>query len=252
MGLFLQKTNIIRDYLEDYVDHRAFWPQTIWKKYAKTGELGYFTQQKNLEVKARSLECLNELVTDALEHAPDCLSYLSKLGCTEIFRFCAIPQVMAIATLNYCYGNANVFTGVLKIRKGTSCKLILRTNTLDEVHDTFYQFAHGVTKKADSYRAKGVLDPSYSRTIKVCETIMKLTINGHKRQRQARQLPFVFSLVLCFAGITASAYFHVDSDVLKLPQNLVVLGIGAYTFSPCLIRQSSGLTDSKVLENKGN
>eukprot|EP00965_Chrysotila_dentata_P184705 6097014-Pleurochrysis_carterae.AAC.1 len=26
MGLFLQKTNIIRDYLEDYVDGRAFWP----------------------------------------------------------------------------------------------------------------------------------------------------------------------------------------------------------------------------------
>ena len=25
MGLFLQKTNIIRDYLEDYVDGRAFW-----------------------------------------------------------------------------------------------------------------------------------------------------------------------------------------------------------------------------------
>jgi len=32
MGLFLQKTNIIRDYLEDYVDHRAWWPQDVWKK----------------------------------------------------------------------------------------------------------------------------------------------------------------------------------------------------------------------------
>jgi len=32
MGLFLQKTNIIRDYLEDYVDGRAFWPQDVWKK----------------------------------------------------------------------------------------------------------------------------------------------------------------------------------------------------------------------------
>jgi phytoene/squalene synthetase len=33
MGLLLQKTNIIRDYLEDYVDGRAFWPQevrTLW------------------------------------------------------------------------------------------------------------------------------------------------------------------------------------------------------------------------------
>lgn len=42
MGLFLQKTNIIRDYLEDYVDGRAFWPQDVWKKHAKTGQLGEF------------------------------------------------------------------------------------------------------------------------------------------------------------------------------------------------------------------
>ena len=36
MGLFLQKTNIIRDYLEDYVDGRAFWPQEVSKCMAHT------------------------------------------------------------------------------------------------------------------------------------------------------------------------------------------------------------------------
>lgn len=40
MGLFLQKTNIVRDYLEDYVDGRAFWPQEAWKRFARTSELG--------------------------------------------------------------------------------------------------------------------------------------------------------------------------------------------------------------------
>lgn len=29
MGLFLQKTNIIRDYLEDQREGRAFWPQEV-------------------------------------------------------------------------------------------------------------------------------------------------------------------------------------------------------------------------------
>lgn len=29
MGLFLQKTNIIRDYLEDTQEGRAFWPQEV-------------------------------------------------------------------------------------------------------------------------------------------------------------------------------------------------------------------------------
>ena len=93
MGLFLQKTNIIRDYLEDYVDKRAFWPQTVWKKYSETGDLGYFADQSDPTARRKSVECLNELVTDALELVPDCLAYMKKLRCTEIFRFCAIPQV---------------------------------------------------------------------------------------------------------------------------------------------------------------
>ena len=29
MGLFLQKTNIIRDYLEDIVQGREFWPREV-------------------------------------------------------------------------------------------------------------------------------------------------------------------------------------------------------------------------------
>lgn len=37
MGLFLQKTNIIRDYLEDILEEpapRMFWPREIWGKHA--------------------------------------------------------------------------------------------------------------------------------------------------------------------------------------------------------------------------
>ena len=35
MGLFLQKTNIIRDYLEDIMEEpapRMFWPRDVWGK----------------------------------------------------------------------------------------------------------------------------------------------------------------------------------------------------------------------------
>ncbi len=31
----------------------------------------------------------------------------------QIFRFCALPQVMAIGTLAACYNNHGVFTGML-------------------------------------------------------------------------------------------------------------------------------------------
>ncbi|CAE7902661.1 unnamed protein product, partial [Symbiodinium microadriaticum] len=145
MGLFLQKTNIIRDYKEDYapalVDGRAFWPQTVWKSHARSNDLGEFalpTAQaagSRLAVKAggenlakgvgeQALLCLNDLVADALELVPDSLEYLERVKTPSMYRFCAIPQVMAIATLAACFDNPLVFTGVVKIRKGLTARLI--------------------------------------------------------------------------------------------------------------------------------
>lgn len=37
MGAFLQKTNIIRDFLEDLVEGRAFWPREVWEVRAGEG-----------------------------------------------------------------------------------------------------------------------------------------------------------------------------------------------------------------------
>jgi len=77
--------------------------------------LGYFVNQADLIVQAQSRALINELVTDALELAPNCLAYLANLRCAEVFRFCAIPQVMAIATLDKVYDNLDVYTGVVKV-----------------------------------------------------------------------------------------------------------------------------------------
>lgn len=64
------------------------------------------------------------MVTDALECVPECLDYMALLKTKEVFRFCAITQVMAIATLADLYNNPLVFTGVVKIRKGLAVRLI--------------------------------------------------------------------------------------------------------------------------------
>lgn len=188
MGLFLQKTNIIRDYLEDYVDGRAFWPQSIWKKYSKNGDLGYFSNQNDDEARVKSLYCLNELVTDALTLVPDCLAYLSKLKCSEVFRFCAIPQVMAIATLDKCFNNCDVFTGVVKIRKGLSCKLINNTLDIASVHQVFYDFAASISKKAEKAKLKGFDDPAFEQTMKVCENIRELTAAGANEKKTSAKM----------------------------------------------------------------
>nr|DAD46930.1 TPA_asm: hypothetical protein HUJ06_016867 [Nelumbo nucifera] len=91
MGLFLQKTNIIRDYLEDINEipkSRMFWPRQIWSKYVnKLEDLKYD------ENSIKAVECLNDMITNALLHVEDCLKYMSALRDPAVFRFCAIPQV---------------------------------------------------------------------------------------------------------------------------------------------------------------
>jgi farnesyl-diphosphate farnesyltransferase len=58
-----------------------------------------------------------------LVHAVDCLIYLSVLRDQSVFNFCAIPQVMAIATLALVYRNPAVFQRNIKIRRGESCQV---------------------------------------------------------------------------------------------------------------------------------
>lgn len=50
-------------------------------------------------------------ILNALSHIDACLRYMSKLRDPAVLRFCAIPQIMAMATLQLCYDNHNVFTG---------------------------------------------------------------------------------------------------------------------------------------------
>jgi len=147
MGLFLQKVNITRDYLEDInqIPQRMFWPKDIWSQYAPS-KLEDFKSPKYAK---EAVHCLNHLITDALSHLPDCLDYLGRLNDKTIFNFCAIPQVMAIATLATCYNNHNVFTGVVKIRRGQSAKIMvdIHEKGLTAVYEHFLRFTNLLASK---------------------------------------------------------------------------------------------------------
>lgn len=146
MGLFLQKTNIIRDYLEDINEipaPRMFWPHEVWGKYAT--KLEDFKHEDNSQ---NALRCLNALITNALAHATDCLKYMEDINQEDNLRFCAIPQIMAIATLAECYNNINVFRGVVKIRRGITAK-IMQTRTMGDVYGTFFDFSKKIAAKID-------------------------------------------------------------------------------------------------------
>eukprot|EP00262_Sarcandra_glabra_P009910 TRINITY_DN24744_c0_g1_i1.p1 TRINITY_DN24744_c0_g1~~TRINITY_DN24744_c0_g1_i1.p1 ORF type:complete len:410 (-),score=52.64 TRINITY_DN24744_c0_g1_i1:517-1746(-) len=147
MGLFLQKTNIIRDYLEDINEipkSRMFWPRQIWSKYVNKLE-----DLKYEENSIKAVQCLNDMVTNAMMHVEDCLKYMSALRDPAIFRFCAIPQVMAIGTLALCYNNIEVFRGVVKMRRGVVAKVIDETKTMSHVYGSFFDFSCVLKSKVD-------------------------------------------------------------------------------------------------------
>lgn len=141
MGLFLQKTNIIRDYHEDFLEQRTFWPKEIWGLYAHNLE-----EFVLIDTDSR-IHCLNHMVTDALRHTTDCLAYLRMISDPQIFNFCVIPQVMAIATLAEVFNNSEVFNRNVKIRKGMAARLILSIHSFEDAYEVFTEMASKTFKK---------------------------------------------------------------------------------------------------------
>ena len=143
MGLFLQKTNIIRDVREDSDDQRFFWPEEIWQKHVDKWDDLFKPEHKQA-----ALECQSEMIYNALCHADECLFYLAGLKEQSVFNFCAIPQSMAIATLALCFQNYAMFERNIKISKGQACQLMLEsTQNLNMVCDNFRKYVHIIRKK---------------------------------------------------------------------------------------------------------
>lgn len=163
-GLFLQKTNIIRDYLEDVDQERFFWPKGIWGLY--TPAIANF---KDHAYRTQALSCLNHLITNALQHAIDSLDYMLHIVEPSVFNFVAIPQVMAIGTLSECFNNHAVFTGVVKIARKTTMQIIgdLQGKRIVAVCDYYQQYAQVILAKISEN------DPSASKTTDTCQRIIQ-------------------------------------------------------------------------------
>jgi farnesyl-diphosphate farnesyltransferase len=145
MGQFLQQVNITRDIREDWEDKRRFWPKEIWSKYVDN-----FADLMKPENKAIAMNCSSEMVLTALRRAPDCLFYLAGLRDQSVFNFCAIPQSMAIATLDCVFRNPDLFQKNCKISKGQACELMIEsTQNLQVVCAVFKKFARKIHKKND-------------------------------------------------------------------------------------------------------
>lgn len=159
MGIFLQKTNIIRDFLEDMNEGRTFWPKEIWGKYSE--QLKDIPYDKNI-----ALCVLNDMIHDSISHIYDCLMFLKKIKHYNIFRFCAIPQVMAISTLAKLSNNYSVFEKTVKLDKMTTMHLIEKTQTFPMVCKLFFEqlyVLHNNISKTIDHANKILLDEKYNK-----------------------------------------------------------------------------------------
>ena len=143
MGLFLQKTNIIRDIKEDIDDNRRFWPKEIWSKYVNRLE-----DLTKPEYQEEALSCCSEMVLESLRHADECLFYLAGLKEQSVFNFAAIPQAMAIATLALVFRNPAIFERNIKTTKGETCNIMSRsTQDLRTVCEVFREYTRKIHHK---------------------------------------------------------------------------------------------------------
>ncbi|KAH9696486.1 Squalene synthase 1 [Citrus sinensis] len=176
-----------------------------------SNSMGLFLQDLKYEENSdKAVQCLNDMVTNALMHVEDCLKYMSALRDHAIFRFCAIPQIMAIGTLALCYNNIEVFRGVVKMRRGLTAKVIDRTNNMTDVYLAFYDFSNILKPKINKN------DPNATKTLSRVEAIQKAcmdsgVLNKRKSYIIQSELRYSSTMIVIFFIILAIIFSYLSS-----------------------------------------
>ena len=191
LGSFISKTNIIRDYYKDLLKSKSFWPKSVWSLYRKTLPELRFGESSDVA-------CLNHMITDALEDIPFCLEYLSKIENPKVFRFCAIPQIRSMALLAEAYGNRNVFTGIIDIRKGLYANILNNTNNMKQVNAWYKQFASQILDKVQS------TDPNVTR---ITEILNNLKAEKNFIPYQFQELVYTILIISVFIVIGMCLFY---------------------------------------------
>uniref|UniRef100_A0A672NME4 Farnesyl-diphosphate farnesyltransferase 1 n=2 Tax=Sinocyclocheilus grahami TaxID=75366 RepID=A0A672NME4_SINGR len=163
-----------------------------WSQFAS--HLEDFARPQHL---SSALSCLNLLVTDALHHVPDVIAYLSRLRNQSVFNFCAIPQVMAIATLSACYNNPQVFQGVVKIRKGQAVTLMMQATNMGAVQSIIAQYSQEILQKVSG------TDPSREKTLSILSLIHEKSLSPAALSSRAHHIsPVYVSAAMLLAALS--------------------------------------------------
>jgi len=195
MGLFLQKTNIIRDIKEDYYEKRYWWPKDIVSKHfasiddifgnmreaGEAGESGEAIEAVELTITTKHTDLLNEMIMNALQHIPDSIEYLSLIKNISNFKFCAIPQVVAVQTLVTLFNNPNVFKKTEKLNKTTLARIFMDVHDMNSILKFYIDAVEKIERKIyDSESSKSKLYKYVDELEKIKAIIMKYIIEHSK------------------------------------------------------------------------
>ncbi|KAI9197537.1 hypothetical protein LWI28_000142 [Acer negundo] len=109
-----------------------------------------FQDFKYEENSVKAVQCLNEMVTDALKHVGDCLNHMSALKDNAALQLSAMCSVVGFGTLALCYNNIQVFKAGVKLRPGLVAKIVDRTKTMSDVYNAFFEFASLMKSKVET------------------------------------------------------------------------------------------------------
>ncbi|KAL5791042.1 hypothetical protein ACOSQ2_005930 [Xanthoceras sorbifolium] len=158
--------DMIEDYLEDINEipkPRIFWPREIYSKYVDNIE-----DLKCEENSIKAVQCLNEMVTDALKHAGDCLNHLSILNDDAALQFFGALAVKGMGTLVLCYNNIHVFKDKVRLRRGLAARLYEQTKTMSDIYNVFFEFASIMKSKVEMH------DPTAMKTLSELNKIQEI------------------------------------------------------------------------------
>jgi phytoene/squalene synthetase len=124
---------------------------------------------------------------------------MGRLKNQTVFNFCAIPQVMAIATLARLYNNPRVFTSVVKIRKGTAVSLMLEATSMPALYCIFQRYIDYVASHAGKSQKTAAILQQINRHFEAAR------VAGLLHQSQSVLASATVSLTI---GFLAGLYFR--------------------------------------------
>lgn len=145
-GRYLQKVNIIKDFLKDLDEFRCYWPTEL------NPELNPLRLIKDPNARRQRLAVLEKMIAEAMKEFGPTFDYIlsipKKKGMRGYLAFCLMAAIMATETLLQMWNNENVFldrSGV-KISKLRFYQIYVFSKFGLYSHDRLVQYINKITE----------------------------------------------------------------------------------------------------------